>query len=182
LKYCIHKGSGIDLGALVDARIPTGKKEDFMGSGKADIAISGLLSKRMGEFVPHLNLGYELRSADFQSDRVLLKGGFDQKLAQGVTFAFDFLGTIDVEKSKAIQLFPGTTTITDFASATNKSIRVVSLSNIPDRSNDNLYNVSAGIRYSPSAQVLILANILVPLNDGGLRAPVAPTFGVSVNL
>jgi hypothetical protein len=58
----------------------------------------------------------------------------------------------------------------------------VSLSNIPDRSNDNLYNVSAGIRYSPSAQVLILANILVPLNDGGLRAPVAPTFGVSVNL
>jgi len=182
LKYCIHKGSGIDLGALVDARIPTGKKEDFMGSGKADIAISGLLSKRIGDFVPHLNLGYELRSADFQSDRVLLKGGFDQKLAQGVTFAFDFLGTIDVEKSKAIQLFPGTATIVDVAGPTSKSVRVVSLSNIPDRSNDNLYNVSAGIRYSPSAQVLILANILVPLNDGGLRAPVAPTFGVSVNL
>jgi hypothetical protein len=182
VKYCFLRSTGIDLGALLDVRIPSGKKEDFLGSGKTGVIVSGILSKKVGEFNPHINLGYEVRAADFQSNRVVLKGGFDQKVLSGVTFAFDFLGTFDVDKSKAIRLFPGTRSITDYADPTNYSVRTINLSDIPDRDNDNLYNLSAGIRYSPSSRVLFLANMLVPLNDGGLRSPVAPTIGLSVNL
>ncbi len=182
LKYCFLRGGSVDLGALVDARIPTGKKEDFLGTGKADVTIAGLLSKKIGDFAPHFNVGYEIRSAEFQSSRVVVKGGFDQKLLAGMTFAADFLGTFDTDQSKAIKLFPGSATIREFAGPGQFTDVTVPLSNIPDRNNDNLYNLSVGFRFAPSTSVLFLANILVPLNDGGLRAPIAPTVGFSMNL
>ncbi|HEX9006790.1 MAG TPA: transporter [Bacteroidota bacterium] len=181
LKYCLSRG-GADLGLLVDARLPTGKKDDFMGTGKAAVTVAGLLSKRIGDFAPHLNLGYEIRSAELQSSRVVVKAGFDQKLLTGMTFAADFLGTFDTQANKAIKLFPGTATIVDYSGALNKAIRTIPLSNIPDRNDDNLYNLSAGFRFAPSPSILFLANVLVPLNTGGLRAPVAPTVGFSMNL
>ena len=182
LKYCFLRGAGVDLGALVDVRIPTGKQEDFLGSKKTGVTITAIFSKKVGEFAPHLNVGYEVRSAEFQSSRVFVKGGFDQKLLAGLTFAGDFLGTFDTENAKAIHLSPGTASILDSPVAGARAVRTLRLSNIPDSNNDNLYNLSAGFRYAPSASVMFLANVLVPLNSGGLRAPVAPTLGFSVTL
>ena len=57
---------------------------------------------------------------------------------------------------------------------------VVQLSNVPDRKNDNAYSASTGFRFAPSDNVMLFANVLIPMNDGGLRAHVAPTVGLSV--
>lgn len=181
LKYCLLRGSGVDLGALADVRFPTGKKEDFLGSGKMDAILGLLFSKKLGDFTPHLNLGYEIRKADFQSDRVVLKGGFDHRILEGLTFAADFLGTVDVNSAEAIRLYPGSVTIVEAGNNNGQAMRTVRLSNIPDSENDNLYNLSVGLKYSPSQSFLILANMLVPLNQAGLRATVAPTVGLSLN-
>ena len=181
LKYCFLRGGGVDLGALADVRIPTGKEEDFLGSGKADAILALLFSKKIGDFTPHLNLGYEIRKADFQSDRVVIKGGFDHRLLQGLTFAADFLGTVDVNPDEAIKLYPGSVTIVEAGNNGGQSTHTVRLSNIPDRDNDNLYNLSVGLKYSPTESFLVLANMLVPLNQAGLRASIAPTVGFSLN-
>ncbi len=180
LKYCLLRGSSLDLGALADVRFPTGKEEDFLGSGKLDAVLALLLSKKIGEFTPHLNLGYEIRKADFQSDRVVIRAGFDERVVRGLTFAADFLGTVDVNPNEAIKLYPGSVTIVE-SGTTGQVQRQVRLSNIPDASNDNLYNLSAGFKFAPSQEFLVLANILVPLNQAGLRASVAPTIGMSLN-
>jgi len=181
LKYCFLRGSALDLGFLADVRFPTGREEDFLGSGKADAIFAVLFSKKIVDFTPHLNLGYEVRKADFQSDRVIVRAGFDQRILQGLTFAGDFLGTIDVNQSEAIKLYPGTVTIVEAGNNSGQVARTVRLSNIPDSDNDNLYNVSVGMKYSPWQGALFLANMLVPLNQAGLRASVAPTLGVSVD-
>jgi len=47
--------------------------------------------------------------------------------------------------------------------------------------NDNTLSAAFGFRAAPSERFLILGNVLVALNDGGLRATVAPTFGMTVN-
>jgi hypothetical protein len=44
-----------------------------------------------------------------------------------------------------------------------------------------LTDLAMGIRFTPSEHLLLLGNIIVPLNDGGLRSNVAPTVGESVN-
>jgi hypothetical protein len=181
LKYCFLRGSALDLGALVNVRFPTGNEEDFLGSGKMDAIFALLASKKIGDFTPHLNLGYEWRKAEFQSDRVVIRGGFDHRVLQGLTFAADFLGTVDVNKSEAIKLYPGTASVVELGQNGGQITRTIPLSNIPDSDNDNLYDLSVGFKYSPSEEFLVLLNMLVPLNQAGLRASVAPTVGMSLS-
>jgi hypothetical protein len=181
LKYCFLRGSTLDLGALLNVRFPTGKEEDFLGSGKMDVIFAFLASKKIGDFTPHLNLGYEWRKAEFQSDRVIIRGGFDHRVLQGLTFAADFLGTVDVNKDEAIKLYPGTANVVELGQNGGQIIRTIPLSNIPDSDNDNLYNLSVGFKYSPSQEFLVLLNMLVPLNQAGLRASIAPTVGMSLS-
>jgi hypothetical protein len=181
VKYSFPRGVGIDAAALLDVRFPTGKKEDFLGSGKTAVRIWGIISKQVGDITPHLNIGYRHKPVDLQSDAVEFRAGFDNKLFSGLTFCFDLLGQVDLNSSKAIHLAPGTATLYDFV-PNGLNIRTVSLSNIPDRTEDNTVSGAAGFRYAPSDNIILLANILFPLNDGGLRAQVAPTVGVSINL
>lgn len=184
-KYAFLHKHGFDAAALVDVRLPTGNEENFLGTGKTNFRLVGILSKRFPDFAPHLNLGYEKRSADFQSDRIDFRLGFDNKVVSSLTFALDILGTLDINTDKAIKLFPGTRTIVDQVvengTVVGQNFRQVSLSNIPDRNNDDTYCLSTGFKYAPSDRVILLINVLVPLNDGGLRSSVAPTVGFSVN-
>jgi hypothetical protein len=119
--------------------------------------------------------------AELQSDALEFRAGFDSKLYSSLTLAADFLGKIDLNADEAIHLAPGSATITDIIPPPpgGKSVRRVNLSNVPDRDNDNSFAMSLGFRFAPSDTWLLFANIMVPLNDGGLRASVAPTFGVS---
>ncbi|MFQ5674897.1 MAG: transporter [bacterium] len=181
LKYSFARGAGLDVAAFADLRLPTGDEDDFLGTGKTNFKISGVASKKIGDFTPHLNVAYDKRSAELDSDEFEFIFGFDQKVISGLTFAFDVLGEVDVNNDEVIELFPGTKTIVDRAT-NGQAIRKVDLSNIPERDNDNTYNASFGFRYAPSASVILLGNLLVPLNDGGLRSTVAPTVGLTISL
>ena len=185
LKYAFLHQRGFDGAALVDIRLPTGNEDNFLGTGKTDLRVTGILSRKFQDFTAHLNFGYEKRSADFQSDRIDFALGFDKKVISSLTFALDVLGTIDINTDKAIKLFPGTGTILDEViqngTVIGQNVRHIPLSNIPDRNNDDTYSLSTGFKYAPSDHSIILANILVPLSDGGLRASVIPTVGFSLD-
>jgi hypothetical protein len=186
-KYSIARGEGIDAAALLDVRLPTGNTDNFLGTGKTSASIWGILSKRYGDFTPHLNVGYTSNPAALQSDLVQFRAGFDSRISSSLAFAFDLLGRIDLNKSEAIHLFPGSTTIYDhpgkFPSTDSSGVaaRDVPNSNIPDAETDNIFNAAAGFRYSPADNVIILLNVLIPLNNRGLRAALAPTLGVSTS-
>jgi hypothetical protein len=186
-KYSFVRGEGLDAAALVDVRLPTGKTEDFLGTGKTTASLWGIVSKRFGDFTPHLNVGYTRNPAEFESDLFQFRAGFDSRISSNLTFAFDILGRIDVNTSEAIHLFPGTTPIYDrpgkfpTTDSSGVAVRQVPNSNIPDSNSDNVFNASAGFRYSPAENLIVLFNVLVPLNNKGLRAAVAPTLGVSAS-
>ena len=186
-KYSIARGGSFDAAALLDFRLPTGKTEDFLGTGKVTASVWGILSKRMGDVTPHINLGYTRNPADFQSDALQFRAGFDSKFSSHLTFALDLLGHIDLNTSKAVHLAPGTTTIYDHpgkfptADSTGVAVRQVANSNIPDSDSDNIYSAAIGFRYSPAERFVIVFNMLVPLNNKGLRAALAPTLGFSAS-
>jgi len=183
LKYSLVRGPEINLGWLVDVRLPTGKKEDFLGTGETNVKIALIASRKIAQFTPHLNLGYDRRPGALDSDELEFIAGFDQKMAEGLTLAVDFLGEIDVTNDDDISFFPEETlTIVEKQPGLNLTInRLEDLTNIPQRGDDNTLSASFGVRVAPSENVLFLGNILVPMNDGGLRSSVAPTLGVTVN-
>jgi hypothetical protein len=181
VKYNFVRGAGVDFAALLDVRFPTGKEEDFLGSGKPTILLYGILSNKFGDLGTHLNLGYARKNAELQSDAILYKGGFDAKLLTTLTFAMDILGQVDLNKSEAIHLAPGSVTIVDRVPG-GQTTRIIPSSNIPDADADNNVALSVGFRFAPSDNTNILLNALVPLNSAGLRAPIAPTVGVSILL
>lgn len=182
-KYSFLRGAEVDLAALLDIRLPTGNESDFLGTGKINTKLSWIMAKKIGDFTPNLNIGYERRSSDFDSDEFEFVAGFDQKIATGVTFAIEVLGTIDINKGEAISLFPGEVRIEDQPNSQEpgtSTIRQVDRSNIPERNYDNTFDASFGFRFAPSENVVFLGNILAPLNDGGLRSTVVPSIGLTV--
>ena len=183
LKYSFLRETGVDMAALVDLRPIPGDEENFMSTGSPNMRLSWIMSKKIGSFTPHLNMGYDRRWDSHDSDEFEFILGFDQKLAKGITFAAEILAEYDLEKKEKIELFPGTTNIVD-RDLTKQVIgeRQIDLSNVPERDNDNTLNVSFGLRAAPSERVVFLGNVLIRLNDGGLRSTVVPTFGLTVSL
>jgi Putative MetA-pathway of phenol degradation len=184
IKYNFAHDAGVDIAGLLDVRFPTGKKDDFLGTGKMKAKLSAIISKRFKDLRPHLNIGYELRTADFETDVIDVKAGFDQKLVSGLTFALDALGTFAVDNSKTPQLLPGSRDIYFRVNQVlpGQYIDHVDLSNVPERNNDNQVTLSTGFRYAPTESMVFFVNTLVPLNDGGLTSTITPSMGLSIYL
>ena len=180
LKYRFPDATSANgVAALLDVRLPTGDSDDFLGTGNFTARTLLIGSARMGEFTPHVNLGFDYRNSDFDSDEFEVAIGFDQVIFTSWVFALEFLGEFDLDSVETIEIFPGTETIH------GRIENIVDLSNIPERRNDHRMDTSIGFRYAPvlkqSVQIQILANLIVPLQDGGLRSGVAPTFGFSLS-
>jgi len=180
LKYRFtDTNSANGFAALLDVRLPTGDSDDFLGTGNFTARTILIGSARMGEFTPHINLGYDYRNSDFDSDEFEVAIGFDQVIFRSWVFALEFLGEFDLDSAETIAILPGTETIH------GRTENIVDLSNIPERKNDHRMDTSIGFRYAPilnqNVQVQLLANLIVPLQDGGLRSGVVPTFGFSLS-
>lgn len=177
-KYRFPSNSDVRTAALIDVRVPTGDSNNFLGTGNVSVRALFVGSKRIGDFTPHINVGYDYRGAELDSDEIELVLGFDQQIVPGVTFAADFIGEFDLS-SNEIELLPGTATIMDQSSSA-RTTRTIERSNVPDFERDSTLNASLGFRFAPSEQFQLLANTLVPLQNGGLRSNISPTLGFSI--
>lgn len=179
LKFSFVRSPGLDMAALLDVRLPTGDEKNFLGTGETGVNVSWIISRKTGDFTPHLNVSYDRRPADFDSDKIKMIAGFDQKLATNISFAVDFFANINMNDSERISLFPGTVTLKEeFNGGTAE--RIVDKSNVPEDNTDNTYDASFGFRINPIENMVFLGNLFVPLNDGGLRPNITPTFGVAI--
>ena len=176
-KFNLLRDTAVKLGFLLDVRLPTGNEDDFLGTGETNIRIAELLSKQFGDTTVHVNFGYERRPADLDSDEFEYVIGFDHKLSENLTVAVALLGSVDLNEEEAINLAPGSTRIVDRVGA-GAVARDVDLSNVREDETDNPVRASIGLRYKPSDQWVLLANVLVPLNDDGLTSDFTPTVGV----
>ena len=161
--------SNTGFALLGDVRLPTGNEDDFLGSGSTSARILGIVSGRFGEFAPHANAGYAIRTSDDQQDAILATAGFDQLLVPWATFAFDVISEWQVGEQKFSLPSPTQITI--------PFTRTIYPSNIPDR-RDDLLNASIGTKLSTKKGMTFIANALLPLNRGGLRASTLWTLGL----
>ena len=168
VKARVLDGQELDVALLAEVRLPTGREEDFLGTGETSARGLLIASATLGDFSPHVNAGYAIREGD-ADDGVLLVAGFDHRLSDWATFAADILGDFaigDVEED-----FPQDATFeVPFQ-------RTVDRTNIPNM-RDNRLDGSVGFKLRTGSGVVLVANALIALNDGAMRDRVIPTFGL----
>jgi hypothetical protein len=160
----------LGLALLTDVRIPTGKDEDFLGSGGWWIQGLGIASMRpFSGFSPHLNLGGVFRSGDGERNALLGAIGFDHRSTRRLTLAGDLLvqlplGDNPLKREEIV--------IRD----AQGGLTTVPTSNLPTL-DDRQLDGSVGFKLQVW-KLAVVGNAIVPLNDGGLRSDVLLTMGL----
>ncbi|MFV1989050.1 MAG: transporter [Gemmatimonadota bacterium] len=158
-----------NIGVLGEARIPTGREEDFLGTGDVNARGLVIVSGLYDQFSPHVNMGFEYRGSEFAQNEFDLALGFDQLLSSWATVAIDLLGSFKLGDSALT--FPEPVIITA------PFRRVVERTNIRDLQ-DDIIDAAIGFKFRTGGGIVLIANALIALNDGGLRSAVTPTFGI----
>jgi hypothetical protein len=173
LKARLVQGENWQLGTLAEARAPTGREEDFLGTGEWNAKGLLIISGTVDDFSPHLNTGFEYRGSQLDQNEVEVVAGFDHRLADWATLAVDLLGAFKVGGERL--------TLPEPARIEAPFPRTVPRTNIPNR-RDDLLDGSIGFKFQTAGGLILITNVLVPLNHGGLRSSPIPTLGVEYSL
>jgi hypothetical protein len=174
------------IAAGVTARIPSGDPLNYLGSGAFGGNVYGLFEYR-ARLAPHLKLSYQWNSnsqvMNLQAapntrlpGGLEYAGGADLKLIRSVTLAVDLLGNqfVNVPSftvgNTALPGPSGTGGIPSTISSTNRTNLTYTTANF-----------SGGLKWSPKAHFLLYGNVLLQLNNVGLRSDPVPLFGIAYN-
>ena len=193
VKQMIHGAEGtraaISVGAA--ARIPTGDKLNYLGSGTWGANIYGLFSYRK-RITPHLKLSYQWNgvsdlinpTATPNGSKSLPGGlqydaGADWRVRHSLTVAADILGN---QFANTPSLIDGPVTLDPKPTAAQTFVPLT-LPGVAEANNTyTTANVSAGLKWSPHAGLLLYGNVLLPINNVGLHSDPVPLFGIAYNL
>lgn len=154
-KYVMLRDSMVDVAAGLAVSFPSGNPDDFHGSGDYRVEPSLILSRVLGgRFEPLLNLGMVFNADDV--DRSVFRWGIGSTgvIAGGLNGALVFFGRHELGQQ-------------------SDSISAPFFFQIE---RNDIYDASIGLRYLIGESSVISANVIVPLNEEGLRADVIPTL------
>jgi len=173
------------LAAGTEIRFATGDEYNLLGSGAWGIKPYVVLSRR-GRFQPHVNLGYQWNSFSV----LFLNGGVSQRLPDSL----DYSGGADIGVNKRLtfvadlvgQHFFDAPRVTapelgsQFFNDPNYPTVLSGYSTVAvQKSSFDVDNLGVGFKLNPFGRILVSANVMIKLNDAGLRANYVPLVGVS---
>src|SRR6266542_1431211 len=160
-KYNFFKSNPVLLAAGLALRLPSGSVDELRGVGTPVVSPVFIASTRPYWGVsPHVNLGFHLSGNTEKIDHEFFYNvGFDWSIIRPVTFAFDILGRriLNNKRLEAGQ-GPGGAQI----------------------ASSDVVDASLGFKVNVYKNVLGVGNVLVPLNNTGLRDNVTPLVGLEV--
>ncbi|MBL8238604.1 MAG: transporter [Bryobacterales bacterium] len=178
-KYTAVRWKNGALAAGIDARMPTGDEYNFLGTGSVGARPFLALSYRRGNFSPHVNVAYQWNGNSIlagdvragttgnQSDQVQLAAGFDLGVTRKFTFAADYLGQQQLQGNRV--------RLVDFRAANGTVFPNVQIK----RARLTQSAASLGLKVNPISELLVTFNLLMALDDNGLRDRVSPMVGLS---
>jgi hypothetical protein len=164
-----------------DVRVPTGDEKNFLGSGAAGFKPFIAASYR-SRISPHINIGYQFNGSSILAgdpatgqkarlpNQFFYSFGADAGITKKLTAAIDLLG----------QHFYGAPGVVkgpfvDWTGASHPEIAQTT----PTRHSFNMNDLAVGGKYALAGNLLVTGNLQIKLDDGGLRAKVAPLVGLS---
>lgn len=184
-------GSGGPNGALagaVDLRLPTGDKENLLGAG-TQAKVFLIASRGTERWGQHANVGYTFAGSDLDAVAPLRFGG--QSIAvpdefnytAGVEFVAESRVTLVADVvgrvlRNAGRLSPSLKTFQFVTSGTTQPRTAEFEEFDPRGGNLHLVLGTAGVKFNPAGNLLISANVLLPMTKAGLRSKVGTVIGV----
>ncbi len=153
-KYVLHRGAPANLAAGLGLSLPSGRRDDFQGTGTTRVQPMLIASRTVRDRVELLaNAGVDFDANDVDRSILRWAAGGTAAVAEPLTAAIVFLGRHEL-------------------AAQSDRIRVPFFTQIE---RNDLFDFSAGLRWRFTAAGVISLNALIPLNRQGLRADVIPT-------
>ncbi|HEY2545462.1 MAG TPA: transporter [Candidatus Acidoferrum sp.] len=194
VKWNAWEGERAGFAAGLDVRFPTGDALNYLGSGSYGIKPFAIFSYR-ARISPHVLVGYEWNTdsitasdltATFAKSNVpndfVYIAGADARVTKWLTGVFDIVG-LRVFGTETVAVTPQPFLANCGSCTANASPATVTLNNLTTSPNSsyNVTNASMGIKVRPFGKIsrlVFTANVLVRLDDGGLRSKAAPLAGV----
>ncbi len=178
-KWNFLRGASASAALGTDLRLPTGEEEDLLGSGATQVKLYGVVGGSPGRFSPRASFGYTFSSggSDFTGDlpdELNYTAGFDLALHPRFTFAADFLGRTLLDAQRLVQ----TQETFRYRLRTDPTVRETTRTTPGTESgNLGLYLASVGFKLNPVGRLLVVANVLISMGDGGLQDDITPVIG-----
>jgi hypothetical protein len=160
-----------------DVRFPTGDASNFLGTGAYGFK-PYIVFSRNGRITPNINLGYQWNGSSILSvnptsgalqnlpSSFLYSGGIDFRANKYLTLATEFVGQAVINGPR-LKVVSSPTPVGSFPSVNNQTGTYA------------MDNMGAGIKFNPFKGLLLTGNVLVALDEGGLRSKVVPLVGIS---
>jgi hypothetical protein len=173
-------GGDNGLALALDVRMPTGDEEDLLGSGAWGVRPFVATSLGLGAFSPHLNLGYQWNGESLLAgnvvtgekadlpDELAYVVGADVAVGQRLTLCADWVGRYVIDASRVA---PATFVGLDAAGTRFPDIQF-------EESSYNQSSLALGLKANPAGRLLVVFNVLLKLDDHGLRDKVTPLLAL----
>ena len=171
---------GVALG--VDLRVPTGDPDAMLGTGITRTLISGIWSTTVGTLAPHASFGVEYWSNPFQAYDPLQQASVDAgrhgtAYDAGVEWAPTDRLTVNGEFLGRTIRNGGRLGYRDLPLRGNAfGLTTASVATVDPRGLHRA-SVAGGIKWNFAGTALLTANVMLPLNDAGLRDNFTPIIG-----
>jgi len=195
VKGIAWKGEKSALALGVDARVPTGDALNFLGAGAAGFT-PFLVWSYHARISPHAFVGYEVNGSSVIAGDITTgkkeklpgeltySAGADVWITKWLSAAFDLVGeqVFQAQRLSETQIVRPAQCVLD---PNNLCAALVAESPpsdpnlVPTTGSYNVTNASIGARIKPFGHFVVTGNVLINLNNGGLRAKPVPLVGVS---
>ena len=182
VKASAWTGEHATVAAAFNFRAPTGDDLNYLGSGAWGFNPYVVYSY-LWKVSPHAKVGYQWNTATELNNPTQTAGGnldlpggaqydvgADWAAARHLTLAADLLGNQFVNTPKVV---PTKTSIT----VSGQSVQLTT--SVPANTSYTINNLSAGLKINPIGQLVLSGNVLVQLNNTGLRSRPTPLIGLS---
>lgn len=157
------RASGLTAGAEV--RLPTGREEDLLGTGKAAIRVLGIGSVEGSRAAAHVNGGYSWGGI---SREVNYSAAVTVTASERFTLVGEFLG----------RWVEGLGRIGQVTAPHPSSVGVDTKRLLPTTTGVTTGMAVAGFKWNVADRWLLNANVLLPVTDRGLRARIVPAIAL----
>ncbi len=164
-KYQLGRFQGNDLGVAMDARVASGDADNFLGSGKSSIKISGLLSRTMERMSPYANLALTAGGISTEFGYIV---GVDIGVTSKMSVATDIVGR------RLLDVADYTQTTAPYAP--NPAFTITLPSETAQGLNLVLWTIGAKVNIART--FLLTGTAITSLTEGGLRARFTPVVGI----
>lgn len=163
-KYTRFEDGAAGVAAAVEARLPTGRQEDLLGSGAMSWKVSAIGSLEGARLSSHANVGFGFGGL---ARDVTIAGALAASASDRLTLTGEVVG-------RWMNVPGGITT----AAAVHPNLRDVrTLRLVPDGSTLAAISVAPGFKWNVSDTWVLVANTAIPLSRGGLTARFTPFIG-----